>query len=325
MGKAEIVDTVRFPRTTLHNRTGDCDDTTALLGSLLESAGIPTAILTTPGHIFLAFDSGEPTENAPYLTAAALDVIAHGGSVWVPVETTLLSQGFMAAWASGSDLVKKYSGTGSFEFIPVAEMRDTYPALPLPADSLPVAEPAQSSVDRASTATLAAFTATLYTARLKEMDASLSGLSGRQAVRVRVQEGILHALFGTLQDAETAFRKAIADDPGMVSPYVNLANVRLLANDGKGALQTVKQGLARNADSALLNLLAARIYSDRGDAASTAVYYARVKKESPELAARFADLAAADAARLASSPAAADSQRAAQAGETPVVVWSADQ
>jgi len=62
LGRAETVDTVRFPRLTLMNRTGDCDDTTALVCSLLESVGVRTAIATTPGHIFMAFDTGEPPE-----------------------------------------------------------------------------------------------------------------------------------------------------------------------------------------------------------------------------------------------------------------------
>jgi lipopolysaccharide biosynthesis regulator YciM len=98
---------------------------------------------------------------------------------------------------------------------------------------------------------------------------------------------------------------------------VNLANVRLLSNDDDGALVAVKQGLARNADSALLNLLAARIYSNKGDAANTAVYFAKVQKSAPDMAARFAGLA----------PAAGGSrpQRAAEAGQAPVVIWGTDQ
>lgn len=317
LGKAEIIDTVHFPRITLYNRTGDCSDTTALLCSLLESVGIRTAALTTPGHIFAAFDTDEPAENAPYLRGGGLEVIAKNGKVWIPVETTILSQGFMAAWASASDLVRKYSASGPFEFIPVSEMRDSFPALPLPAGSLTVAEPAASRVDTAYSASLSGLADTLYTAKLKSMDAALATLSGRQAVKVRVQEGILHALFGRLKEAESAFRGAIADDPTLVSPYVNLANVRILSNDADGALQAVKQGLARNADSALLNLLAARIYSNKGDAANTAVYFAKVQKAAPDMASRFADLA----------PAAGSSrpQRAADAGQAPVVIWGADQ
>jgi tetratricopeptide (TPR) repeat protein len=316
LGKAEIIDTVHFPRITLYNRTGDCSDTTALLCSLLESVGIRTAAITTPGHIFAAFDTDEPAENAPYLRAGGLEVITKSGKVWIPVETTILSQGFMQAWASASELVKKYSTTGPFEFIPVAEMRDSYPALPLPAGSLTVAEPAAPRVDAAYSASLSGLTDTLYSGRLSSLNASLATLSGRQAVKVRVQQGILHALFGRLPEAEAAFRKAITDDPAMVSPYVNLANVRLLSSDADGALLAVKQGLSRNADSALLNLLAARIYSGKGDAANTAVYFAKVQKQAPDMAARFADLVPAQGG---SAP-----QRAADAGQAPLVIWGAD-
>jgi tetratricopeptide (TPR) repeat protein len=316
LGKAEIIDTVHFPRITLYNRTGDCSDTTALLCSLLESVGIRTAAITTPGHIFAAFDTDEPAENAPYLRSGGLDVITKNGKVWIPVETTILSQGFMAAWASASDLVKKYSTGGPFEFIPVSDMRDSFPALPLPAGSLTVAEPAAPRVDAAYAASLAGLAETLYTARLSSMNATLATLSGRPAVKVRVQQGILHALFGRLKEAEAAFRKAITDDPTLVSPYVNLANVRLLSNDADGALVVVKQGLARNTDSALLNLLAARIFSNKGDASNSAVFFAKVQKSAPEMAARFADLAPAAGG--------ATPQRAADKGQAPVVIWGAD-
>jgi hypothetical protein len=49
---------------------------------------------------------------------------------------------------------------------------------------------------------------------------------------------------------------------------VNLANLRLLASDSEGALAVVKQGLEKNRESALLNLLATRISAEQGTAAS---------------------------------------------------------
>ena len=164
------------------------------------------------------------------------------------METTILSQGFVAAWASASSLVQKYSSSGPFEFIPVADMRDLFPALPLPKGSLIVAEPAASRVDAAFSASLSGLIDRLYTEQFRGMEAMLATLSGRQALKVRVQEGILHALFGRLPEAEAAFRVAIAEDPKMVSPYVNLANVRLLSSDEDGALLVVKQGLSWNAE-----------------------------------------------------------------------------
>jgi crotonobetainyl-CoA:carnitine CoA-transferase CaiB-like acyl-CoA transferase len=40
------------------SRQGDCDDLSTLYAAMLEAVGIPTAFITTPGHIFLAFSLG---------------------------------------------------------------------------------------------------------------------------------------------------------------------------------------------------------------------------------------------------------------------------
>jgi hypothetical protein len=311
LGRREIVDTVRFARTTLYNRTGDCDDTTALLCSLLESAGIPTAVLTTPGHVFCAFNSGEPAENARFLRSKGLDVMVRDGSVWIPIETTVLSKGFMAAWASASELVAANTASGSLELIPVASMRDAYPALPLPADTLTMAEPGSAAVARAYAASLSLFTQGLYAAPLKVLSDGLPRLTGKAAAKPLSQMGILHALFSALPEAETAFRKALSADPSMASAFVNLANLKLLENDADSALAVVKQGLAVNADSALLNLLAARIYAGRGDSALAAASFARVKKASPDLAARYPELSVT-------------TQRAGLAGASSSLPWGAE-
>ncbi len=176
----------------------------------------------------------------------------------------------------------------------------------------------RTAVDAAFAASFSGFTATLYTARIKEMDASIASLAARQAVRVRIQEGVLHALFGRLTDAEAAFRAALKDDPTLVSSYVNLANVRLLSKDPDGALSVVKTGLQQNRDSAFLNLLAARIYVDKGDTANAALAFAAVKKSSPDLAAQYPEIAAAVAA------AAGGTARAGQAGQVAPVIWGSE-
>jgi tetratricopeptide (TPR) repeat protein len=253
-------------------------------------------------------------ENAHYLSGDSLEVIPREGTCWIPVETTILSQGFMAAWTSASSLVRKYAANGPFEFITLAAMRDSFPPLPLPPSTIAIVDPVKAGVDRSYATSLDRFTGALYGEKLKGLDEKLAALSGRQAVKVRVQEGVLHAVFGKLPQAEEVFRKAILDDPGLASPYVNLANIRMLASDGEGALQIVKKGLEKNGDSPLLNLLAARIYAERNDSPNVAVYFARAKSAAPELAARYPDLAASGG-----SP-----QRASQAGEMAPVIWGVD-
>lgn len=315
LGNSQVIDTVHFPRATLVNRGGDCSDTTALLASLLESVGIRTAILTTPGHIFLAFDTGEPGENVALFSTQTLEVIVHG-TVWLPVETTVLKQGFIEAWTAASELVRKYRSGGPFEFLPLVDMRSSWPALPLPPSTITIVDPSPAAVQKVYSASLAGFTSALYTSRISEMTAQLSALSGRQANLLRIRVGILHGMFGNMPDAEAAFRAVMSADPSLVSPYVNVANIRLLAGDADGALALVTKGLAINPKSPLLNLLAARIYAGRGDSGRTTDFLARLKAASPDLAARYADSIAA---------AATASQRAAGQGEKATVTWGNEQ
>jgi hypothetical protein len=289
LGKPAVIDTVQPPRVTLLNRAGDCDDTTALLASLLEAIGVRTAILTTPGHILLAFDTGEPADSARHLSDQNLLVIGRTGSAWIPVETTTpLQQGFLSAWAAGSQLVRAYQANGPIEFIPLAEARARYPALPLPASTIAVAEPARSAVDGLYAASLAGFTASLYKAKLTGLESQLQGLSGTQAARLRVQQGILQAMFGRLSEAGLAFETARKEDPGLLAPYVNLANVLLVEKKADAALAVIGDGLTRSPGSPLLNLTAARCWAVKGDKKRASEHLAKVRASDPALADRYA-------------------------------------
>jgi tetratricopeptide (TPR) repeat protein len=331
LGKPAVVDTVQLPRVTLFNRAGDCDDTTALLASLLEAIGVRTAILTTPGHIFIAFDTGEPAESARFLSNSKLQIIARAGSAWIPVETTSpLQKGFISAWAAGSQLVGTYRTNGPFEFIQLAEARASYPPLPLPPSTIAVAEPARSAVDSLFAASLSGFTASLYTARLADMEAKLKGLTGTQAAKLRVQQGILHAMFGRLAEAGLAFETARKEDPALVSPYVNLANVRLVEKGADAALAVIREGLARSPGSMLLNLAAARCWVAKGDKPRAAEYLAKVRSSDPEIASRYSLFLGIGQAAGSGAPdseaAAGSAQRATdEAGKPSALLWGEEE
>ena len=53
-----VVDSVSLARDTLTRTTGDCDDLTVLYNTILESSGVETGFITTPGHIFSVFNTG---------------------------------------------------------------------------------------------------------------------------------------------------------------------------------------------------------------------------------------------------------------------------
>jgi tetratricopeptide (TPR) repeat protein len=291
---AAAVDTVRFARDTLLRKAGDCDDTTVLLASALESAGIRTAVLTTPGHIFLAFDSGESVDIAADLAAPPLELLSLERTAWIPVETTLLKDGFVAAWSAASALVRKHRSAG-LEVLPVHLLRDRWPALPLPKSAIAIAEPAASAVSARYDAAVAGLDKAVYAVRLAELETAAKGLTEAQALRVRIRQGILHALYGKFAEAEKVFSAVRAKDPSLVSPHVNLATLSIIAGDLDGAIATLRDGLKKVKDPSQLTFMLARCYLEKGDSRSAALYLAETRKTAPQLAAQLSPGASVDA------------------------------
>ncbi|MEE3313870.1 MAG: hypothetical protein VZR56_06915 [Treponema sp.] len=116
------VDTVRFPAETLSLKGGDCDDMTTLFCSVMESAGIPSALITTPGHIFAAFDTGLKESAVWSKLENDYGTLTINGHIWIPVETTILYNGFEAAWKSASKELAK----NPYEYTLVQEAWNLY-------------------------------------------------------------------------------------------------------------------------------------------------------------------------------------------------------
>ena len=119
----EILDNIFFPRELLHYKTGDCDDHAVLLSSMLESIGIRTAFILTPDHIFLMFDTGISPKNAYLISLNPKDYIIYDGSVWLPVETTLISKPFVTAWKTGAEEYYKLGGESGIKTVGESETK----------------------------------------------------------------------------------------------------------------------------------------------------------------------------------------------------------
>jgi tetratricopeptide (TPR) repeat protein len=288
LGKTGAIDTVRFPRTTLLIQSGDCDDTTVLLASLLESSGVKTAVMTSPGHVFMAMDTGEPEGNRWLFTTDRLEVISHEGRVWLPVETTLLKEGFLAAWTHASGLVKRYSG--SIEFLPVDALRDTYPSLPLPESSFTIVEPPADRLKSRFLASVESVSNELYSSNLAGLKSQLSRASGKQSLKLRNQIAVLHARFGEDREAEKEFKRIIRSDPDFLSSYLNLANLNLSRKETDKAISVLKEGLKIKPDTVLLNLLIARAYLLKNKQDMALKHYRIVQERSPGIAEKYAAL-----------------------------------
>jgi len=93
---------LQFPGQTLTYHACDCDDLSVLYRALLESAGIETAFITVPGHIYAAFYPGIDPQVASRYFSHPDDYIARAGRLWIPVEITMIHDGFLKAWQEGA-------------------------------------------------------------------------------------------------------------------------------------------------------------------------------------------------------------------------------
>ena len=81
---------------------GDCDDSTVLYCSLLESVGIKTALIQLQSHVLMAFDLGNISVKQAQEIGLPNDYYRTvNGQAWIPIETTLIKKGFAAAWQKG--------------------------------------------------------------------------------------------------------------------------------------------------------------------------------------------------------------------------------
>ena len=310
-GRTGRIDTVRLPRTTLRLRVGDCDDTTALLAALFEAAGIPTAIMTSPGHVFLAFDTGEPTTNRWLYEASDRAVIDHEGSLWLPIETTILDRGFLAAWVEASRLVHTYGEV--VEFLPFARERERFPAIPLPPASFEVALPDGTQTIARLRAQSEALTHLLYDRALADLETAASAADSRTAARLRNQIGVLHARSGNLEHADTAFRAVIAGSPDFAPAHLNLGNLALLQGNLTLALRSAETAQRLRPRSAAAHLIRAQALQGLGQNEDARTAIDALRLIDPDLAQRYSYLAVPGG-----------DARAAAAQSEPITAWERD-
>lgn len=100
------LDTIQYPNEFLNSCSliGDSDDLTVLYCSLLESVGIPTALVSIPGHIFMMFDTGVPIDQSyRFMDEDDNNLEFINGTIWLPIETTWLDSSFSKAWREGAE------------------------------------------------------------------------------------------------------------------------------------------------------------------------------------------------------------------------------
>jgi tetratricopeptide (TPR) repeat protein len=261
--EAGTVDLVQYPRQTLARRTGDCDDTSALVAALLGSVGIDTRLVDAPGHLFLLVDTGVHARNRVALSLDDhLSVVIDDG-VWIPLETTAIDKGFTEAWKLGAEAYGSWAARGEVQSVAVAEAQSRYEPADLPGEAVtPVLDPAPLG------ALLAEDGAAIRSWREAYQSAHYLGAMESQVSGEALDE-LAHVYFlaGKLDSARVYLERALAGQPASARLHNNLAVTLAALGDLDGALAHFDSALETDASDPGLWLNLGLAHVAAGDSA----------------------------------------------------------
>ena len=277
------VDFIQFPRQTLQYRSGDCDDLTILYCALMESVGIETALITVPGHIYSALRLPlTPQEVAKTFQDSSKRFIVKDGKAYLPIETTLISKGFVAAWDRG---VEQWSEAGSrASLYPVRDAWNTY-------ESVGIREADPNLIYPDWRATLTSYGPEYQKFVLADMKPQVDQIQQQikasgSTPKLRNRLGVLYARYGMYSEAEKEL-KALVAGTEYAPALVNLGNIALLRDNLDAALGFFNR--ARRADPRNAAVLAgiARTLYDQKKGTEAARALDQLAKVDPDAAARL--------------------------------------
>lgn len=279
------LDFLKFPRQTLRYRAGDCDDLAVLYCALLEAAGIETAFIIVPGHIYAALDLDMAPEEAAGLFTCVEDLIMLDNRTWLPVETTELENGFLRSWQAGARQWREQGKQA--RLLPVHDAWRAYPPVSLGEGERQAALPPEGELLRRYEGELNRFIRRELepqVARCRERIAASGG-----SARARNGLARLYARYGLFAEAEQVLLELLAQET-YAPALINLGNIYYLRKEYSRALDCFRR--ARDLEPRQANLLLSlsrtcyelEMYDEAREC------YRACQAEAPELAGRYAYL-----------------------------------
>jgi tetratricopeptide (TPR) repeat protein len=287
------IDLLRFPVETLVARVGDCDDLSILYAALLESSGIQAAFLTTPGHIFVAFNLGMDHRTAQATFASPDDLLLQAdGSVWLPVEVTRVRDGFLRAWKEGAQEWRAAGAAGGTEFVPLLAAWKQFPAVDTGRVLQgAVVNPEPARVFQAYSTALSQFYRSDFEPRIIGIQAALKKAPDDPKLLNRL--GVLYARFGMNREARMQFEQIVrSSKESFPAVLINLGNLAYLEGSYQEAYDFYSRALDKTPDSPLALLGVARAAYELGMKDAVKDAYDRLYKAAPQIAKEYPYLAA---------------------------------
>lgn len=286
------VDFLQYPTETLTYKGGDCDDLSILYCSLLESIGVESAFITVPGHIYSAFSLGIPPGEARKIFSNTEDLIYTEENTWVPVESTLISQGFLKAWQSGAEQWRNNYEENNAQLIVMSESWKTYEPSGSPGIRGEINPPETYLIENQFNKRLATFVDRELYPKINEIQQKIR--NSRDPLRFRNQLGVLYARYGQLENAKEEFRKILREREYLPT-LINLGNIHFLEKNYEEAQDMFLKAESINKDNPVILLNLAKINYELSNPALVNSYFVRATKLRPQLANDYTYLSALNA------------------------------
>ena len=288
--KAAAVDYLQYPRDTLARKSGDCDDLSILFAAMLEDIGIGTALVDVPGHVFIMFNTGVAEAEKNTLGFPDSLLVVHRGTVWIPVEMTLVGSSFTRAWQKGAEEYRDWSAKGKVEIVEVQKAWEQFRPVTLPPADLKQIRVRQEEIEAKYKDELEA----LGRQRLSALSAGyLAALKKKpDDGQALAQLGILYGENGLYTEALEQFQKLLAVEKVNAMALNNIGNIHFLQERLPEARQAYEAALkVEPGDTGIMaNLCRVKLREGKKDDARN--IFKEAVAADPRVLRRYGDLAA---------------------------------
>ncbi len=302
------LDAILYPGEFLlkSDRAGDCDDLSVLYASMLQYAGLPTALITGPshGHIFMMFDTNIPVAYSRGLPVSSKLFVKHNGTLWIPVETTMIPKStFCEAWIEAAN---KIDSTWQIYEVS-ANQEKKYPPVKAEALKLKRVSPSIPDFGSALQTELAALQnmKTQWLQKIeKTVEDKVKDLKRPEAAKARNVYGVLLGQNHEYEQAQKHFKKILQDSAAFAPAWNNLGNVEFITGNFIEAERSYQKALQYNRFSrgTYLDLAILYQFMKQGAAPKDTVEYQRKSENALLQAAQILDGDAKNAFALLQFP-----------------------
>ncbi|MFA5073656.1 MAG: 6-bladed beta-propeller [Nitrospirota bacterium] len=284
-----IVDYTLYPRDVLIKKSGDCDGLSMLFAAALENIGIETALVDVPGHVFLLFNTGIREQERKTLGFPDDSLVLYQGSVWIPLEMTMVGSSFTQAWHKGAASYREWSAKGKAEIISIHKAWELFRPVTQPSTELRPDKVKSEEIEERYKGELE----NLARRRLMNLSAGYHEFLKKnpQDIQVLSQLGILYGENGMTSEALEQFQKMLAIDKNNALALNNIGNISYLQGKYVEARQAYEAALKSTPEEPgiMVNLARALLQTGKKNAAKKMFHEAA--EIDPRVLRHYSDLA----------------------------------